>query len=93
VRDDLFRASYQHVSGTQWRRTGFVDARPARAGETITTLEGPVVAAAGSWVLRGAEGEQWPVSADWFARNYSGPVAAPVSLADPDDDESESEST
>jgi hypothetical protein len=93
VRDDLFRASYQHVSGTQWRRTGFVDARPARAGETITTLEGPVVAAAGSWVLRGPEGEQWPVSADWFARNYSGPVAAPVSLADPDDDESESEST
>jgi hypothetical protein len=99
VRDDIFRASYQHVSGTQWRRTGFVDARPARAGETIATLEGPVLAAAGSWVLRRQNGDQWPVSADWFARNYSGPIAAPVSLADPgddeddDDDESESEPT
>jgi hypothetical protein len=92
VSDDLFRASYEHVSGTQWRRTGFVDARPSRAGETIATLEGPVVAAAGSWVLRGREGEQWPVSADWFARNYTGPIAAPLSLSDPDDDESESES-
>jgi hypothetical protein len=40
VRDDIFRAGYQHVSGTHWRRTGFVDARPALAGETISTLAG-----------------------------------------------------
>ena len=75
VRDDIFRARYDHIDGDRWRRHGFVDARPARTGEVIETLEGPVTAAEGDWVVRGERGDQWPVPADDFARRYEGPVA------------------
>lgn len=71
VRDDIFRATYEHVEGAQWRRRGRVLARPAQPGETIETLEGPVTAADGDWVVRGADGEQWPVPADEFAQRYA----------------------
>ena len=71
VRDDIFRASYEHVGGDQWRRRGTVSARPAQPGETITTLEGPTAAADGDWVVRGADGEEWPVPAQEFAERYT----------------------
>ena len=74
VRDDIFTATYKHLDGDRWQRVGEVRARPARAGETIGTLEGPVVAAAGDWVLKGHDGEQWPVSALRFTRDYQGPI-------------------
>ena len=70
VRDDIFRGRHEHVSGKRWRRLGTVMARPARVGETIETLEGSVVAADGDWVVKGEDGEQWPVPADDFARRY-----------------------
>ena len=74
VRDDIFRATHEHIDGSRWRRTGFVLARPARSGETVDTLEGPATASQGGWVLRGEGGEQWPVSAEEFARRYDGPA-------------------
>lgn len=76
VRDDIFRARYEHVDGDTWRRHGVVDARPARAGEVVDTLEGAVTAAEGDWVVRGEQGELWPVPADDFARRYDGPAPA-----------------
>src|ERR1700737_4157240 len=57
VRDDIFRSTYEHTDGNRWRQTGFVQARPARRGETIQTLEGRVVAPAGGWVMKGRRGE------------------------------------
>jgi hypothetical protein len=75
VRDDIFRSSYTHVDGRRWRRLGTVEARPARDGETIDTLEGPVTATAGQWVVRGDVGEVWPVPADEFVKRYEGPVS------------------
>jgi hypothetical protein len=74
VRNDIFRASYRHNHGNIWERKGTVLVRPARAGETIHTLEGPVTAADGDWVIQGNRGEQWPVSRDEFCRRYRGPV-------------------
>jgi hypothetical protein len=71
VRDDIFRTSYEHVDGDQWRRRGIVSARPAQPGETITTLEGPTTAADGDWVVRGADGEEWPVPGQDFAERYT----------------------
>ena len=50
-------------------------ARPARGGEVVDTLEGAVTAAEGDWVVRGEQGEQWPVPADAFARRYEGPLS------------------
>ena len=71
VRDDIFRATYTHIDGDTWGRHGTVSARPARVGEVIATLEGPVTAAEGDWVVRGEHGEQWPVPADEFASRYA----------------------
>jgi hypothetical protein len=70
VRDDIFQVTYEHIGGRQWRRHGAVLARPAQPGETLDTLEGPATATDGDWVVRGAEGEQWPVPGDEFARRY-----------------------
>jgi hypothetical protein len=71
VRDDIFRATYEPAGDGQWRRKGLVQARPANGGETVNTLEGPAVAADGDWVVRGADGEQWPVPGDEFACRYA----------------------
>lgn len=70
VRDDVFHSSYQHIDGNRWCRCGFVRARPARGGERITTLEGPTLAGATDWVVKGAAGEEWVVPGDRFARQY-----------------------
>lgn len=75
VRDDIFQATYEHVDGQQWRRRGRVLARPAQPGETLETLEGPATAAEGDWVVRGADGEQWPVPGEEFAERYREVVA------------------
>lgn len=72
VRDDIFRARHDHIDGDRWRRHGVVAARPARAGEVIDSLEGPVTAAEGDWVVQGEQGEYWPVPVDEFARRYEG---------------------
>ena len=71
VRDDIFQTSYEHVEGNQWRSRGHVSARPAQPGETITTLEGPTTASDGDWVVRGTDGEEWPVPASQFAERYT----------------------
>lgn len=74
VRDDIFRATYQHEEGDRWQRCGTVRARPAEDGETVATLEGSVRASSGDWVVQGDQGEQWVVPGEQFARRYDGPV-------------------
>ena len=71
VRDDIFRATHEEAGDGQWRRIGLVQARPAHPGETINTLEGAAAAAEGDWVVRGFNGEQWPVPGEEFARGYA----------------------
>jgi hypothetical protein len=71
VRDDIFRATHEEAGDGQWRRKGLVQARPAHPGETINTLEGAAAAAEGDWVVRGSNGEQWPVPGEEFARAYA----------------------
>lgn len=70
VRDDAFRASYAHIDANCWRRSGVMLGRPAVKGETIESLEGPTVAAAGDWVIKGTQGEQWVVPGETFAHKY-----------------------
>ena len=82
VRDDIFRATHEHIGGDRWRRTGTVEARPARAGEVVDTLEGPATAVEGDWVVRGDAGECWPVPADTFAERYES--VSPARPAGPD---------
>jgi hypothetical protein len=81
---EIFARSYEHLAGNRWRRTGTVFAQPAVPGELVVTLEGPGTAEEGDWVIRGAAGEQWLISAEHFAANYeraggrvpSGPVSS-----------------
>ncbi len=70
VREDIFRSSYEHLDGSRWRRVGTVQARPARECEVVTTLEGPVTASAGDWVVQGEHGDTWPVPGDEFEHRY-----------------------
>jgi hypothetical protein len=74
VHNHTFRTSHQRIQGRTWERMNRVLARRARPGETIHTLEGPVTAADGDWVIQGDRGEQWPVSDEEFRRRYHGPV-------------------
>jgi hypothetical protein len=85
VRDDIFHASYEPAEDGSWRRKGRVQARPAQPGETVNTLEGPTAAADGDWVVRGAEGEQWPVPGHEFAQRYA-EVQPSAEAAVPDGD-------
>jgi hypothetical protein len=71
VRDDIFQETYEPAGDGQWRRKGLVQARPARPGETVNTLEGATTAADGDWVVRGPNGERWPVPGGEFARRYA----------------------
>ena len=71
VRDDIFQDTYEPADEGLWRRKGLVQARPANPGETINTLEGPNTAAAGDWIVRGVDAEQWPIPGDEFARRYT----------------------
>ena len=71
VRDEIFRETYQPAGEGRWHRKGRVQARPAHPGETVNTLEGPTTAAEGDWIVRGSNGEQWPVPGDEFTRRYA----------------------
>lgn len=70
VRDDIFRATHEHVAGRRWRRRGSALARPARTGEKVESLEGSVTAPEGAWIVQGDHGDIWVVPGDEFARRY-----------------------
>ena len=78
VRDDIFRSTHEHVDGNTWRRCGLVKARQARGDEVIETLEGPLPAEEGDWIVQGQQGEQWPVRPAVFRRQYEGPWTDPA---------------
>ena len=75
VRDEIFRSTHEQFDPTRWRRTGVVRARKAHAGESVDTLEGPLIAQTGDWIVRGPAGEMWPVRPQIFRQQYAGPLA------------------
>jgi hypothetical protein len=70
VAPEVFELSHERIDENTWRRTGTVEVRPARPAERIETLEGPVVANAGEWVVRGSLGDEWVISAGRLAAGY-----------------------
>ena len=68
--DERFRTTHRHLEGDRWERCSEVDARPARGGETVQSLEGPVTAATGDWIVRDDTGNSWPVPGEHFRRTY-----------------------
>jgi hypothetical protein len=77
VRDAEFRATHQQVDGARWLRTGEVRAWQVREPTTVRTLEGPVTAAVGDWIIQGLGGVRWPVPAAQFECSH---VACPDRL-------------
>ena len=77
VRDDIFRATHEHLADDRWSRRGSVQARLARPDEAVGTLEGRVTSRSGDWVVRGTGGECWVVPGDEFIRRYEpfGPIS------------------
>ena len=65
-----FAAAHEPLGGDRYRRTGFVQARPAHLHEQVATLEGPAVAAPGDWLVEGDLHERWLVPAARFAAAY-----------------------
>lgn len=85
VRGDIFDRTYEPTANGRYRKSpnqivGYWVTPDAR---TIQTLEGPVQANAGDYVMVGSIGEMWPVRPEQFARKYqtSGP-ADPRALDD-----------
>lgn len=72
VAPDAFLSSHRHLDGDRYERIGSVQARPAREGERIDTLEGPLVANAGEWIVRGDLGEEWIITPERLRSGYRG---------------------
>ena len=53
-----------------------MSAQRAVPGELVITLEGPVTAHPGDWVIKGTAGEQWITSAEHFRKSYKVPTAS-----------------
>lgn len=72
VRRDIFEATYSASGPDSWTKRSdvpvgyFVIDQP----RTIQTLEGPVQAARGDYILIGAAGEMWPVKPAKFQQRY-----------------------
>ncbi len=77
VSEAEFLATHQRVDGDRWLRTGEVRAWQVREPTTVRTLEGPVTAAVGDWIVQGLGGVRWPVPASQFERGH---VARPDRL-------------
>lgn len=65
-----FASGHARIDGDRYERTGTVQVRPAREGERIDTLEGPLIAAAGEWVVRGDLGEEWVITGERLRSGY-----------------------
>jgi hypothetical protein len=76
VAPDAFESSHRHIADGRYERIGSVQVRPAREGERIETLEGPLVADAGEWVVRGDLGEEWVITAERLRAGYRAEDAA-----------------
>lgn len=70
-----FGRLYEHLADDRYRRTGQVVARRATSAETVVSLEGPMVAQPGMWIVTAPPGNSWAVPDTDFRRGYT--------LADP----------
>ena len=70
VAAEVFSQLYEWVVADTFRAIGEVDARQAENTEDVATLEGPVRAAAGDWVVTDLCGNSWPVPDSVFRATY-----------------------
>jgi len=56
--------------GERWREWADYEKHVELRGLKIFTLEGPLVAAVGDWIIKGVRGECYPCREDIFADTY-----------------------
>ena len=57
---------YLEVSGEHF----YIDHAAVRGGLVIKTIEGPLVASIGDYIIKGVKGEFYPCKIDVFAKTY-----------------------
>jgi len=68
---DIFVETYEPVGGNKFRKKPvIVEAYQAEEPELIETLEGPVKAEVGDWVITGVQGEKYPCKPETFEQIY-----------------------
>lgn len=65
-----FLATHKLLSGDSWERCARVEARRAKRAESVMTLEGPVEALPGDWIVTDESGNTWPVPDSHFRTSY-----------------------
>lgn len=68
---DVFARSYERLADGTFRKSTTVQAVQLDEAVDVPTLEGVSAAVAGDWLLRGVEGELWPVGDDHFRSRYA----------------------
>ncbi|MEO1782550.1 PGDYG domain-containing protein [Enterococcus diestrammenae] len=48
-----------------------VTAQQVTKRTVVQTIEGPLTAQPGDWIITGVEGEQWPVKREIFEKTYT----------------------
>lgn len=67
---------YTHSSGSAiraWSGNAFIESPVLEDGTAygqVTTMEGPMTASIGDWIIKGVRGEFYPCRADIFALTY-----------------------
>lgn len=67
----IFDRAYRELSDGRFAKDAPVRAVQVEQRVQVTTLEGSATAEAGDWVLRGIDGEMWPVTDEFFRNNYT----------------------
>ncbi len=66
---EVIRFTGLHASATHFKWEEYEDL-VAREGLKIFTLEGPLMASVGDWIIKGVKGEFYPCKPDIFASTY-----------------------
>jgi hypothetical protein len=67
---DVFPRLYEWVAADLYRAIGEVEARQVTEPESVTTMEGPVNADPGDWIVSDTAGNMWPVPDRVFRATY-----------------------
>ena len=65
----VIRFTGQHASAMSYKWEDYEDL-VQRDGLKISTLEGTMKASIGDWIIKGVEGEYYPIKADIFQKTY-----------------------
>lgn len=79
---EIINFTGRHQSIVHWKWEAYEDL-VEKEGLKIFTLEGPLMASVGDWIIKGVRGEFYPCKPDIFAATYEAATAAPATCNEP----------